>query len=70
MVDLEPEEIKMANYRKEMKEYATEIELSEMISRKVMKLRTDLIYGPEKIEDPKVGQLDFNYYEDPKMYIF
>ena len=34
-----------------MREYATEIEIREVINRKIMKLRCDLIYGPEK-RDP------------------
>ncbi len=31
-----------------MREYAREIEIRELVNRKVMKLRCDLIYGPEK----------------------
>ncbi len=57
-----------------MKEYATEIEISELINRKVMKLRCDLIYGPEMREERVAIEnynyenrpLDFNYYEDKK----
>jgi hypothetical protein len=48
-----------------MKDSATEIEIRELINRKVIKLRTDLIYGPEK---PRKGyensHIDFNYHDN------
>jgi hypothetical protein len=47
-----------------MREYATEIEIREVINRKIMKLRCDLIYGPEK-RDPQIPKENYNYTNDP-----
>ena len=60
----DPQQVAQAIARKELKAYATEIEISEVLNRKVMKLRCDLIYGPEKHRDDTnhISQLDFNYY--------
>ena len=64
----------MKEYRKQLKEYATEIEIGEVINRKVFKLKTDLVYGPEK-RDRKEQALDFNYYQqknkgEPSLNLF
>lgn len=60
------EERKVMEAKKAMKEYAIQIEIREIINRKVMKLRTDLIYGPEKKNAPgyENPQLDFNYFDN------
>ncbi len=50
--------------KKAMREYATEIEIRELINRKVMKLRCDLIYGPEP-RDKTVPQENYNYENAP-----
>jgi hypothetical protein len=47
-----------------MREYATEIEIREVINRKIMKLRCDLIYGPEK-RDPQISSQENNYTNEP-----
>ncbi len=67
-------DLKVKKMKQAMREYATEIEISEVINRKVMKLRCDMIYGAEKREGnvPKENYqyenvpLDFNYMEDKK----
>ncbi len=56
-----PEEKKVRKMKEEMRKYATEIEMREVINRKVMKLRCDLIYGPEKGGQYLNEPLDFNY---------
>lgn len=71
LVDEEPEERERQALNKELKAYATQIELRELINRKVIKLRCDLIYGPEKRDKSyKEPPLDFNIYEDPECHMF
>jgi hypothetical protein len=53
--------------RQALKEYATEIEMRELINRKVMKLRCDLVYGAEKRKDKSFKEyenkhLNFDYF--------
>ncbi len=56
-----PEEKKVRKMKEEMRKYATEIEMREVINRKVMKLRCDLVYGPERVGQYLNEPLDFNY---------
>ena len=62
----DPSERKVQQAQQAMRDYATELETRELINRKVIKLRTDLIYGPEKRSDTsyKNAPLDFNYYDN------
>ena len=62
LVEEDPIEIKLAETRKELKAYGTQIEIHELINRKVMKLRCNLFYGPEKQDlFYENKELDFNY---------
>jgi hypothetical protein len=62
----DPSERKVLQAQQAMREYATELEIRELVNRKVIKLRTDLIYGPEKRGDRNYenAPLDFNYYDN------
>ena len=62
----DPAERKVKQAQKAMRDYATELEARELINRKVIKLRTDLIYGPERKSDTSYenAPLDFNYYDN------
>ena len=58
-------EKKARKAQKAMREYATEVEIREMVNRKIIKLRCDLIYGPEKPDAEYENRpLDFNYYDN------
>ena len=61
LVDEDPEEMRRKEYSEALRDYATEIEVHEVINRKVMALRCQLVYGPES--GGAVEPLDFNYYE-------
>jgi len=62
----DPAERKVKQAQQAMRDFATELETRELINRKVIKLRTDLIYGPEKRSDTSYenAPLDFNYYDN------